>query len=88
MQSLEEQAHVVQLLRVRRILKKVDSFFVSRRFFFWNVLESQILIGRIVAEQHAIVEGILAAQVVAEHDMRELMREHGCEAGFIGKHVD
>ena len=52
------------------------------------MLESQVVVGGVVGEQHAVVEGVLAAQVVAEHDVRQFMREHSGQAGLVGKNVD
>ena len=77
LQSFKEQSNVIKLLRVGRIVQQFDGFLVRCGFFFRNVFEAQIVIGRVVGEQHAIVEGILAAQIVSEHDMREFMRKHG-----------
>ena len=52
------------------------------------MFEAQVVVGGIVGEEHAIIEGILAAQVVAKHNVREFVREHSREAGLVGKHVD
>ena len=87
LQRLQEQAHVVQLLRVRRVLQEFDGLLIGGLFFFRNVLESKVLISGAIVEQHAVVEGKLAAQVVAQHDVRELMSENRGEAGLVGKHV-
>ena len=63
-------------------------FLVGGRFFFRNVLESEIAIGAFVREEHAIVEGILAAQVVSENDVSQFVGQHHGQAAFVGKYVD
>ena len=52
------------------------------------MFESQIVVSALVREQHAVVERILAAQVVAQHNVRQFMGEHSRKAGLIGKHVN
>ena len=52
------------------------------------MFESQVLISGVIAEQHAVVECKLATQIVAEHDVRQFMRQHSGQAGFVRKHVD
>src|SRR5581483_295795 len=73
LQRLQEQADGVELLRIRRILEQIDRFLVGGGFLFWNVLESEVLIGRVVGEQHAIVERILGTEVMSEDDVSEFM---------------
>ena len=65
LQRLQEQADVVEFLRVRRIIQQIQSLLVGCGFFLRNVFEPQIVVGGIVGEQHAVVERILAAQVVS-----------------------
>ncbi len=51
------------------------------------MLEAEVLISGFIGEEHAVVEGILAAQVVAEHDVRQFMRKRHCQAGLIRQDV-
>ena len=83
LQRLQEQARVVQLLCVGRVLQEIDRFLVGSCFLFRNVLEAKVLVRCLVGEEHAVVEGILAAQVVSQHDVREFMGKHHCQAGLI-----
>src|SRR5215467_8622825 len=87
LQRLEEQADVVELLRVRRVLQEVDGFLVGGQFFFRNVLEAKVLVRAFIRKQHTIVEGVLGTEVVSEHDVREFVRKHCSEAGLVGKDV-
>src|SRR5262250_504516 len=88
LQSFQEEADVVEFLRVGRVFQKFDGFLVGSSLFLGNVLESEVLIGRVVREQHAVVKRELRPQIVPENNVREFMREDGCEAGLIRKDVD
>src|SRR2546423_2091605 len=87
LQSLQEQAYVVQFLRVRRVLQQFDSFLVGRRFLFRNVAESKVLVGAFVREQHAVVEGILRTEIVSQNDVSQFVREYRGKASLIWKHI-
>src|ERR1700733_1697722 len=78
----------VQFLGVGRVLEQVESFLVGGRFFLGNVTESKVVVGGFVREEHAIVEGKLAAQVMAKDDVRQFVRKHHREAGLVRKRVN
>ena len=52
------------------------------------MLEAEVLIGAFVRKQHAVVECVLAAQVMSQDNVRQLMRQHCRQAGFVGQHID
>ena len=80
LKRLDEQARCVELLCVGRALQELHRFLVCSCFFFRNVLEAKVLVRSLVREEHSVVEGILAAQVVSEHDVRKFMGKNHCQA--------
>src|SRR6202521_3056385 len=82
----QEQRRHVQLLSVGRVLQQFHGLGVVCCFFFRVVAEAEVIVSRFIGEQHAVVEGELASQVVSQNNVRQFVREHHRQAGFVGKH--
>ena len=54
----------------------------------WRAREAEVAERVLLVEQQAIEEGVLSVNAVAENDVRQFVRDHGGQAGFIGQHVD
>src|SRR5713101_9717564 len=78
----------MQLLGVGRVLQQVHGLLVGGGLLFWDVPESKILVSGFVGEEHAVIEGVPAAQVVSQYDVGEFVRQNHGQAGFVRQHVD
>src|SRR5947207_7236470 len=88
LQLLQIETGRPELLCIRRILQQLNRFCIRRSFLFRIVTETEILVRGFIREKHAVIKGKLAAEIMAEDDMRQLMRKNGRQAGFIGKGIN
>ena len=70
----EKKSCRIQFRVVRRVLQQVESLFVSGFFLLRHVFETEVVVCGLVRKEHAVVEGVLAAQVVSEHNVRQFVR--------------
>ena len=77
-----------ELILVGRILQQFGALVVGGLLFRRRAGKAEVAEGVLFVEQHAVEEGELRVDAMAENDVGHLVREHGGQAGLVGKHVD
>ncbi len=87
-QLLQEKSGVAELVLVGRILEQLERFVAGHLHLFGTVLEGEVAQRFDGGDVGRVVEAPLIGGRLRDDDVRQFLREHRGEAGFVGQHVE
>ncbi len=88
LQRRKEELGVRQLVLVRRIVQQFQRLRTGCLLFFWSPRKTKMSERVLIVDQQLVEERVGRIHAVTQHDVPQLMRDHGGQARFIRQHVD